>query len=46
MFKYYQQLNYGPMPRKPVFVPINNEELSGEDRKKALEADNLIKNYA
>ena len=26
------------MPGGPVFGPINNDELSGEDRKKALEA--------
>ena len=31
------------MSRKPVSVPVNNEELSGQDRKKALEAANLIK---
>ena len=43
MFKEYQQLNDGPMPGKPFFGPIINEELSGEDRNKALEAVNLIK---
>ena len=42
MFKEYQQLNYGPMSGKPVFRPIKIEELSGEDRKKELEAVNLI----
>ena len=43
MLKEHQQLNYGPMTGKPVFGPISNEELSGEDRKKALKAVNLIK---
>ena len=43
MFKEFQQLNNGPMPGKPVLGPINNEELSIEDRKKSLAAVNLIK---
>ena len=30
------------MPGKPVFGPISNEELSGEDGNKELEALNLI----
>ena len=42
MFNEYQQLNDGPMPGNPVFGPINNEELSGKDIKKAIEAVNLI----
>ena len=43
MFRQYQQLNDGPIPGNPGFVPINNEELGGEDREKSLEAMNLIK---
>ena len=35
-------MSYGPMPGKPVFVPIIIEELSDEDSKKAIEAVNLI----
>ena len=31
------------MPGKPVFGPIDNEELISEDMKKALEAVKLIK---
>ena len=43
MFKEYQHFNDGPMPGKPVFGPINNEELRGEDRKKSLDSVNHIK---
>ena len=43
ILKEYQKLNNGPMPGNPVLGPIKNEELSGEDRKKELEAVNLIK---
>ena len=43
MLKEYQQLNDRPMPGKPVFGPINNEELSSEDRKTLLETVNQIK---
>ena len=43
MSKEYQKLNYGPIPGEPFFGPINNEELSSEDRKKSLEVVNLIK---
>ena len=28
MLKEYQQFNDGPIPRNPIFEPINNEELS------------------
>ena len=42
MFKEYQQFNDGPIPGKPVFVPISNAELISEDRKKSLEAVNMI----
>ena len=43
MFKDYQQLNDGPMPGKSVFGRIHNEKLRSKDRKKILEAVNLIK---
>ena len=43
MFKEYQQLNDGAMAGNTVFGTINNEVLSSEYRKKALEAENLIK---
>ena len=43
MFKEYQQLKYGPIPGNPVFGPINNEELSGKESRRALKAVNLIK---
>ena len=44
MSKEYQQLNDGPIPGKPVFGPINIEELRIGDSNKSLEAVNLIKN--
>ena len=43
MFKECQQLKDVPMPGNPVLGIISNEELSSEDRNKALEAVNLIK---
>ena len=43
MFKEYEQLDKGPMPGKPVFEPINYNDLTQEERKQALEAVNLIK---
>ena len=42
MFKEYQKSNDEPMPGNPVFGPISNEELRSEDKKKELEAVNLI----
>ena len=42
MFKEYRKLNDVPMPRKPFFGPINNEEFISEDSNKALEVMNLI----
>ena len=42
MFKEYQKSNDKPMPGNPVFGPISNEELRSEDKKKELEAVNLI----
>ena len=43
MFKEYQNFNDGPIPENPFFGPINNDEFRDEDRKKSLEAVNLIK---
>ena len=36
-------MNDGLMPGKSVFGPISNEELSGEERKKAVDVVKLIK---
>lgn len=43
MLSEYKQLNEGPMPGKPVFGCIDPNELSIEDKRKALEAVNLVK---
>ena len=43
MFKQYKQLDDGPMPGKPVVAPFNTDVLNPLDRKKTLEAVNLIK---
>ena len=43
MFSEYKQLNSGPMPGKPVFGSIRPKTISIEEKKKALEAVNLIK---
>ena len=43
MSKEYEQLDKGTMPSKPVFEPINYNDLTQEERKQALEAVNLIK---
>ena len=39
----YKQLNEGVMPGKPVFGRINHGDTTIEERKRALEAVNLIK---
>ena len=41
--KEFSQLAHGVMPGKPVIVAVNNKDLTAEDRMKALEAVNLIK---
>ena len=43
MLSEYRQLNKGPMPGKPVFGCIDPRDLTLEDKKRALEAVNLIK---
>ena len=43
IFKELKQLNDGVLPRNPVIVPIGIESLMEADKKKALEAVNLIK---
>ena len=43
MFKYYKQLNEGPMPGKHFFGPIDPSDFTPGDRKMDLEAVNLIK---
>ena len=43
MLSEYRQLNNGPMPGKPVFGCINPDDLTSEEKKRALEAVNLIK---
>ena len=42
MMKELQQLNDGAVPGKPVLIPIHSGELTNEDRRKALDAVNLI----
>ena len=39
----YKQLNMGVMPDKPVFGCINPNDISPGEKKRALEAVNLIK---
>ena len=43
IFKEVKQLNDGILPGNPVIVPIDIESLTEEDKRKALEAVNLIK---
>ncbi len=43
IFKELKQLNDGVLPGNPVMQPISLEDLSPEDKQKALEAVNLIK---
>ena len=43
MIKEFQQLDNGAIPRKRVVSPINASTLTYEDKKKALDAVNLIK---
>jgi hypothetical protein len=43
MFKEFKQLNEGAVPGKPVFGKQDPNELTFEDKKRALEAVNLIK---
>jgi hypothetical protein len=43
MFKEFKQLNEGAVPGKPVFGQQDANELTYEEKKKALEAVNLIK---
>ena len=43
MFKEYKQLTDGPMTDKPVVAPFDPDGLTPLDRKKTLEAVNLIK---
>ena len=42
MIKELKQLNNGAMEGKPVVVPIDANILSEEDKRKALDAVNLI----
>ena len=43
MFKEYKKLDYGTMTGKPVMAPFNPNGLTPLDRKKKLEAVNLIR---
>ena len=43
MISEYRQLNEGPMPRKSIFGYINPDNLSRNEKKRALEAINLMK---
>ena len=43
IFKELKQLNNGVLPGNPVIVPIDIESLTEEDKRKSLEAVNLIK---
>ena len=43
MISEYKQLNTGAMPGKPVFGCIDPKNITMEERKRALEAVNLIK---
>ena len=43
MVKYYRQIDKGTTERNTVITPIEPEMLSYEDKMKALEAVNLIK---
>ena len=43
IFKELKQLNDGVLPGNPVIVPIDIESLTEEDKRKSLEAVNLIK---
>ena len=43
MLSEYKQLNTGAMPGKPVFGTINPNTLTREEKRRALEAVNLIK---
>ena len=43
MVKEYTQLTNGAMPGKPVIAPVDSKTLSREDKERALEAVNLIK---
>ena len=42
MFKEYKHLDDGTIPGKPVVTPFNLDGLTPSDRKKILEAANLI----
>ena len=42
IFEEYKQLDYGPMPVKPIVAPFNPDVITSLDRKKTLEAVNLI----
>ena len=43
MVKEYRQIDKGPMEGNPFVTPIDPETLSYEDKRKALEAVNLVK---
>ena len=43
MVKYCKQIYKGPVEGKPSITPIDPDTLSYKDRRKALEAVNLIK---
>ena len=43
IFKELKQLNDGVLPGNPVIVPIDIESLTDKDKRKSLEAVNLIK---
>ena len=42
MIKELKQLNDGAVPGKPVVIPIDNNVLTAEDKRKALDAVNII----
>ena len=42
MIKELKQLNDGAVPGKPVVIPIDNNVLTADDKRKALDAVNII----
>jgi len=43
MLNKYKQLNIGPVPGKPIFGCINPSKITNDEKRRALEAVNLIK---
>ena len=43
MLNEYKQLNIGPVPGKPVFGCIDPSKITNDEKRRALEAVNLIK---